>query len=340
MLLSVSDMSSRANARAGTVSAGSKVAAELNKEESMSTAFRAVLEGSQEVPPNSSTVHGLGTVIFDSATVAADYSFQVFGLDFGPITGIGPVTEDVQDDVVGMHYHNAERGVNGPIVFGQLDPAQDSDDLGIALNEDGSWTVSGVWETTDPANVSITNFADTLGSAAVGSEIPLYFNIHTTALPEGEIRGQLIAIADDNNNVVEGTDGNDVLPGLGGDDIIIGLAGDDNITTGEGNNLVFGGDGNDTIVGGDGNDIIEGGNGDDTLTGGGGADLFASSEFRTDTHTVTDFEVGTDNILLAGEAEPNVEESDEGAVITFGSTTIVLAGVSAEEVNVDDFLII
>ena len=40
----------------------------------MSTAFRVVLEGEQEVPPRDTTASGLGTVIFDSTAVTASYS--------------------------------------------------------------------------------------------------------------------------------------------------------------------------------------------------------------------------------------------------------------------------
>ena len=58
------------------------------------------------------------------------------------------------------------------------------------LNDDGSWTVSGVWETTDPANASIERFARALDLAYAGSEVPLYSNIHTTTFPGGEIRAQ------------------------------------------------------------------------------------------------------------------------------------------------------
>ena len=169
----------------------------------MSTAFRAVVEGTQEVPPNGSTASGLGTVIFDSVAVAASYSFRIEGVDYGPATGGPAQTPTTLDDVISTHFHNQVRGVNGPVVFGQINPAQDNDDLAIVQNTDGSWTVSGRWETTDPANVSIADFAATLGSAAVGSEVPLYFNVHTTQFPAGEIRGQLITIADDNANVVD-----------------------------------------------------------------------------------------------------------------------------------------
>ena len=157
----------------------------------MSTAFRVVLEGTQEVPPNNSTASGLGTVIFDSMEVAASYTFQIEGVDYGLVTGGSAQTPETSDDVTSTHFHNQVRGANGPVVFGQINPAQDDDDLNIALNEDGSWTVSGRWETTDPANVSIADFADELGSAPVGSEVPIYFNVHTEQFHGGRDPGSV-----------------------------------------------------------------------------------------------------------------------------------------------------
>src|SRR5215213_5079415 len=113
----------------------------------------------------------------------------------GPALGLAAQTPSTADDVTSHHVHNAPRGVNGPVVFGQINPAHDTDDLSIVRN-DGSWTVRGRWETTDPAATSISNFANQLAAAQVGSEVALYFNAHTTPFPAGEIRGQWIAIAD------------------------------------------------------------------------------------------------------------------------------------------------
>jgi len=227
----------------------------------MSTAFRVVLEGTQEVPANTSEASGLGTIIYDSDATAASYSIRIEGVDFGPVLGDKPQTPKTDDDVTRVHFHNQERGINGGIVFGQISPADD-DDLSIVLNKDHSWTVSGLWETTDgtplgSGTASITKastippnltFATILGSATVGTEVPLYFNVHTNELTGGEIRGQLIAIADDNDNVVRGTAGHDLLPGLGGNDTVLGFAGDDIVDGGAGNDILFGGQDADLFV--------------------------------------------------------------------------------------------
>lgn len=163
----------------------------------MANGFTLTFTGDQEVPPTGSPATGSGTVSWDGETRTATYEYTVTGVDFGPVLDMEPQTETTADDVTIMHVHNAPSGVNGPVVFGQIGPAQDADDLSIVLNEDGSWTVSGVWETTDPANVSIAEFAETLNLAYAGLEVPLYSNIHTTTFPGGEIRAQWTAEPDE-----------------------------------------------------------------------------------------------------------------------------------------------
>jgi Ca2+-binding RTX toxin-like protein len=180
--------------------------------------------------------------------------------------------------------------VNGPIIFGQIDPAQDDNNLQISTNSDRSWTISGVWDLSDPPSISASNnpyfpgtsitiadFASELNSAPIGSEVNLYFNAHTTAHPNGDIRGQWVAIADDANNVVLGTAGDDLLPGLGGNDRLSGGSGSDNLLGGPGQDRLNGGTGNDRLSGGLGNDRLEGSSGDDRLSGGGGNDRLSGS---------------------------------------------------------------
>ena len=76
----------------------------------MSTVFRVILEGDQEVPPRDSTASGVGTVIFDSEAVAASYSFDIQGVDFGPATGRPPQTPTTDDDVTRTHFHTCGCG--------------------------------------------------------------------------------------------------------------------------------------------------------------------------------------------------------------------------------------
>ena len=210
----------------------------------MSTAFRIQMSGAEQVPTVTTTATGLGTAIFDSNFNSLFYTITTTGLDWGPLTGQSPQTPSTADDVNGDHFHSGARGTNGGIVFPW--DASDADDLHIVLNADGSWTVTGDWETTDPAITSITAFASTLANATVGSDVPLYANIHTVTNGGGEIRGQLVAIATDAGETVGGTAGNDYLPGLGGNDTINGGAGNDTIDGGTGADSMVGGSGNDT----------------------------------------------------------------------------------------------
>ena len=339
----------------------------------MSTVFRVILEGDQEVPGNNSTASGVGTVIFDSEAVAASYSFDIQGFDFGPITGTEPLTPSTLDDVTRTHFHNAAEGVNGRIVFGQIDAnpifVQDNDDLAKVLNADGSLTLSGVWETTDPPAIPPFDFATVLGSATVGSDVPIYFNVHTGRLSGGEIRGQLVPIADDIDDVVTGTvptataTGNDTLDGGNGNDAILGLAGNDTLNGGNGNDVLDGGGGNDGLTGGNGNDMLfgsfgmdtliggngdnslDGGAGDDSLTGGRGPDLFVfHAGFGED--TITDLGNG-DRIQFDDELfgspqdvlDASQPDDDGNTVITLDAeNTITLVGVTS--LQADDILIV
>ncbi len=78
----------------------------------------------------------------------------------------------------------------------------------------------------------------------------------------------------------------------------------DNNTKGQNgsNDVINGQDGDDTIAGLSGADILRGGDGDDFLAGGPGVDQFwiASNGLPQGTDTITDFEVGTDIIGIAG----------------------------------------
>jgi Ca2+-binding RTX toxin-like protein len=212
----------------------------------MSTAFRISLDGAQQVPVLMSSKSGLGTAIFDSATSSMSFTVNVQGLDWGPLLGQPSQTPDTADDINGVHIHNAARGVNGAIVL-DWPGGGDADDFAVSgVLADGSRTLTSNWETTDVN--PITPSVATLAGATLGADVPLYMNIHTVAFAGGEIRGQLVTIATDNDEFINGTAGNDILPGLGGHDTITGGAGDDTLDGGTNSDTLFGGLGNDTYV--------------------------------------------------------------------------------------------
>ncbi|MCC1494604.1 S-layer family protein [Cognatishimia sp. F0-27] len=198
----------------------------------MSFAYQILLQGTQEVPSVTTDATGVGFALFDDSATTLQYGFNTQGLDFGGVLDNGvPRTPDTQDDVTGAHFHNAARGANGGVVFNIL--TQDADDLAHMLNQDGSRSVTGLWESSDPASTSITTLAGIFNGSTVGNDIDIYLNLHTAGFPGGELRGQLVTSADDNANTITGTEFNDTLFGLGGNDRITGLAGADNIDGGD-----------------------------------------------------------------------------------------------------------
>jgi hypothetical protein len=106
-----------------------------------------------------------------------EYVITITGLDLD-----GNQTADTDDDVVGAHIHQAEAGVNGLIVFGIIDGGDDDgDDLTI---DPVAGTISGVWD-NPPDTPTLSDVLDALNDSE------LYINIHTRAIPTGEIRGQI-----------------------------------------------------------------------------------------------------------------------------------------------------
>ena len=67
-----------------------------------------------------------------------------------------PPADAAANIVTGLHFHAGEADENGPVVFGILGPFHDDDDLEIVVNPDGTTTISGIWEETDPEGEALS----------------------------------------------------------------------------------------------------------------------------------------------------------------------------------------
>lgn len=118
------------------------------------------LSGMQEVPPVPTMASAIATLEFDSAAMTFDLDVFIEGITLSSITG--------------AHIHRGAFGTNGPVVVDLLDISEFLD------------AGDGV------GYLSVVDIP--LGSAFTPAQLRgslLYVNIHTTAHPTGEIRGQV-----------------------------------------------------------------------------------------------------------------------------------------------------
>ncbi|MBD3885239.1 CHRD domain-containing protein [Phormidium tenue FACHB-886] len=296
----------------------------------------ASLTGTQEVPPNTSRARGSSSLALNAAGNALSYSLTVSGVDFGRVLGTAPFTPDTGDDVTLIHIHDGDRGVNGPVALSLFQAGaanQDADDFKIVRNADSSVTLSGIWEQSDTTTLPLSNFVNEIRSASANQDVGLYWNVHTTRNPGGEVRGQLQASQQQagSTDALTGSKGNDRLVGTGGNDVMKGLAGNDTIR---------GLGGNDRIDGGIGRDRIDGGGGTNTLTGKGGADVFVMRQ-GNGLNIIRDFKAN-DRMDLVNDLEfENLTVSQQGrnTVILDGQDQLArLIGVQANSITASVFV--
>jgi hypothetical protein len=121
--------------------------------------FIATLTGAAEVPPTGSTATGSATIERDGNTVTFDVE----------VSGITAVTM--------AHIHSGAAGVNGPIRVNLF--------LGPTTGALTGQLVEGSFSTSDVMGIS---YEALLAELRAGTA---YVNVHTTAFPAGEIRGQV-----------------------------------------------------------------------------------------------------------------------------------------------------
>jgi len=120
----------------------------------MREGYTIALDGSQEVPPVSTTGSGAGIVSVDRGQSNAHIMFVV-----------------TPDMVQAAHFHKAVAGVNGPVIF----------DMSSLIADNGVFTY---WKSTDATPFTTANSVQFRNDS-------LYLNVHTTDFPNGEVRGQV-----------------------------------------------------------------------------------------------------------------------------------------------------
>ncbi len=128
------------------------------------------LGGSQEVPANGSVAAGSMQITVNDVAGLISYSFAGFGLS-GSFTA--------------AHIHAAPVGANGGVVFDLVAPADYSGPVMFGSTPiANSWSLLGVNEAIGSSTAIAINTAPW----------NYYVNVHTTAFPGGEIRGQLAPV--------------------------------------------------------------------------------------------------------------------------------------------------
>jgi predicted lipoprotein with Yx(FWY)xxD motif len=127
-------------------------------------AYGGPLTGAQENPAVATTATGQGTVV-----ISADGSTITYIVTYGGLSGT----------VNAAHIHTGAGGSNGGVI------------LPLAA---GASPMTGTLTAADfTASGSVTTFAQAVAAIRAGTT---YFNLHTTANPGGEIRGQITAAGD------------------------------------------------------------------------------------------------------------------------------------------------
>ena len=143
----------------------------------------ASLTGAQEVPPANSTAAGTAAFNINEARTQIDFTLTI-------TTALPNIRE--------AHIHIAATGVNGPIVLDFCTTGLVNPPNGVPLPPtcptapftlSGSLTAANLRAITPAITAAgVSSFADAVNNILSGNA---YANVHTTAFPGGEIRGQI-----------------------------------------------------------------------------------------------------------------------------------------------------
>jgi hypothetical protein len=127
-------------------------------------AYGGPLSGAQENPPVATAATGQGT-----AVISADGSTITYIVTYSGLSGA----------VNAAHIHTGATGSNGGVI--------------LPLTAGPSPMVGTLTAANFSASGTVTTFAEAVAAIRAGTT---YFNLHTTANPGGEIRGQILAAGD------------------------------------------------------------------------------------------------------------------------------------------------
>ena len=140
--------------------------------------FFASLDGSQEVPPVSTTGTGIALFELNEAGTEISFQIQISNLD------LGGQTVPTTDDVTGAHIHLAPLGVNGGVVVGFINPSTTVNTIDVVAG-----TIVGTIDSSSlTGSLAGQPLSDLVNEMISGNT---YVNIHTIANAGGEIRGQI-----------------------------------------------------------------------------------------------------------------------------------------------------
>jgi Ca2+-binding RTX toxin-like protein len=298
--------------------------------------FDDLIIGARFADPNGMSYAGQSYVVFGSnsgfgaslnlSTLNGSNGFAINGIAEGDRSGrsvssAGDVNGDGIDDLIIGAPYASPNGINRAgqsyVLFGQgttptnQPPVANTDSATTAQN-----TAVTIAASTLLANDTDAN-GDILGLTGVSNAVNgsvTFSNGNVIFTPSTNFTGN----ASFNYSISDGKSGTSsalVSVAVGGtqtgsssSDILTGTAGNDSIDGGNGSDILFGNDGNDTLMGGNGtdflvgsagDDFLDGGNGKDTLMGGLGEDIFVFAAGEG-IDTITDFNLGTDQIGLTG----------------------------------------
>lgn len=133
--------------------------------QTLTSQWAAALTGANEVPANASAARGSFTATIDEAANTITWSLSVPSIT----------------NATAAHLHTGQAGINGPVILGLFAAPTGSPAQAVS--------VSGTAKGSDLVGPLQGNFQEFIRAVKGGT---IYVNVHSTALPGGEIRSQVL----------------------------------------------------------------------------------------------------------------------------------------------------